>query len=210
MNVLKLSENLDIEIQDELLEVEDFKEIIKRTRVGRTDNDGRKKLIAKKELAYVYHMSAPKSPYYNYAEEERKIKLKEALFSEVDKEWKPDKVIEKAIATYREIHKTPSMHSLDSMLNALHDCTDIVIAVTEQLKVDLKNGKHKTGINNKKGQIVSGTELMLNDLTALLKVSKEIPNHIDGLEKLYEKLQSEQMKVASKVRGGVMISARER
>ena len=51
---------------------------------------------------------------------------------------------------------------------------------------------------------------MLNDLTALLKVSKEIPSYIDTLEKLYAKLESEKVASTSKIKGGVYISDRER
>ena len=210
MKVLKLTEELNLEIQSELFEIEEFKALIKRIKVGRSDNDGRKKLIAKKEIAYVYHMADPNSRYYNYAESERKNKLKSDIFNEVDEDWQPDKEVELAILKYRELIKTPSLRTVDSMLNSLHESEEIIIEITKQLKQDLKDGKHKSGINNKRGQIVSGTELMLNDLTALLKVSKEIPNHIEVLEKLQKKLQEENKTQAAKVRGNLQISERER
>lgn len=209
MKVLKLNEELELEIPSELLEIEEFKNLIKRGKPAK-DSDGKKKLIVKKEIAYVYHMSSPSSPYYNYAEVERERKLKTDLFEEVNPEWEPDKFVQLAIDKYRELIKTPSLRTVDSMLNSLHECEEIIIEVTKQLKEDLKKGKHKSGINNKRGQIVSGTELMLNDLTALLKVSKEIPTHIDALEKLQQKLQAERARSASKVKGGVYISDRER
>lgn len=210
MKVLKLTEELNLEIEAEMFEIEDFKTLIKRTKVGRTDVDGRKKLIAKKEIAYVYHMSNPNSRYYNYAEEERKVKLKQDIFGEVLPEWKPDKEVLAAISKYRELTKTPSLRTVDSMLNSLHESEEIIIEITKQLKEDLKAGKHKSGINNKRGQIVSGTELMLNDLTALLKVSKEIPNHIEVLEKLQKKLQEESKSATSKIKGKLDVSERER
>jgi hypothetical protein len=43
-----------------------------------------------------------------------------------------------------------------------------------------------------------------------LKVSKEIPNHIEVLEKLQKKLQEENKTQAAKVRGNLQISERER
>jgi hypothetical protein len=210
MKVLKVTENLDLEIEAELLEVEAFKTLIKRVKVGRGDTDGRKKLIATKEIAYVYHMANPKSRYYNYAEADRKVKLKSDLFTDAGIDWEADETVRLAILKYREIIKTPSLRTVDSMLDSLHECEEIVIEITKQLKVDLAEGKHKSGINNKRGQIVSGTELMLNDLTALLKVSKEIPSHIDVLEKLQKKLEEETKTVTAKVRGNLAISERER
>ena len=210
MKLLTTNENLETEISSELLEIEDFKILVKRVKVGREDNDGRRKLIARKELAYVYHMSNPLSRYYNYSEDERKKKLKEDLFKEVDPTWEPDEVVAKAIAKYQELTKTPSLHSVESMLNSLHECTDIVNAMTKQIKENLIEEKYKAGINNKKGEVITGVEIMLGDLTALLKVSKEIPNHIEVLEKLFEKLKAERSKAASKIRGGAQISERER
>lgn len=187
-------------IPAEVLAIEVFNKISKR----------KKGNVPIKEIAYIYHMCNPSSPYYNYSESDRQGKLIKDLFDGVVKDWKPDSLIEEAIKVYKDNIKTPSLHVVDTMLNSLHECNDIVSEITKQLKEDLKAGKHKTGINNKRGQIVSGVELMLNDLTSLLKVSKEIPSHIDQLEKLYEKLQSERSKVASRVKGGVYISDRER
>jgi hypothetical protein len=209
MKILKLNDDLDLEIPTELLEIETFKILIKRPKIGRGDTDGRKKLIAKKELAYVFHMADPNSKYYNYSEEERKVKLKQDLFENIV-EWEPDAEVQACIDKYRELSKTPSLHAVDSMLNSLHECNDIIIEITKQLKQDLKDGKHKSGINNKRGQIVSGTELMLNDLTALLKVSKEIPNHIEVLERLQKKLQEESKTAATKIKGRITVSDRER
>ena len=210
MKVLKVTENLDLEIEAELLEVEAFKTLIKRVKVGRGDTDGRKKLIATKEIAYVYHMANPKSRYYNYPEADRKAKLKVDLFGLVDTTWEPDDEVANAIRKYRELIKTPSLRSVDSMLDSLRQCEEIIIEITKQLKQDLADGKHKSGINNKRGQIVSGTELMLNDLTALLKVSKEIPAHIEMLEKLQRKLEDESKASTVKIKGNIKISERER
>lgn len=209
MKILKLNDDLDLEIPTELLEIETFKILIKRSKIGRGDTDGRKKVIAKKELAYVFHMADPNSKYYNYSEEERKVKLKADLFENIV-EWEPDEEVQACIDKYRELSKTPSLHAVDSMLNSLHECNDIIIEITKQLKQDLKDGKHKSGINNKRGQIVSGTELMLNDLTALLKVSKEIPNHIEVLERLQKKLQEESKTAATKIKGNIYVTDRER
>jgi len=202
MSLLQIKENLEIMIPAEVLAIEVFNKLTKRKKKDNT--------LAIKEIAYIYHMCNPSSPYYNYSEFDRQIKLTKDLFDGIVKDWKPDQLVEDAIVVYKDNIKTPSLHVVNTMLNSLHECNDIVAEITKQLKEDLKAGKHKTGINNKRGQIVSGVELMLNDLTSLLKVSKEIPSHIDGLEKLYEKLQSERSKVASKVKGGVYISERER
>ena len=128
----------------------------------------------------------------------------------MDTTWEPDDEVANAIRKYRELIKTPSLRSVDSMLDSLRQCEEIIIEITKQLKQDLADGKHKSGINNKRGQIVSGTELMLNDLTALLKVSKEIPAHIEMLEKLQRKLEDESKASTVKIKGNIKISERER
>jgi hypothetical protein len=83
-------------------------------------------------------------------------------------------------------------------------------AKLHQIEQDLTEEKHKSGINNKKGQIVSGVELMLNDLQALLKVANEIPKSIDQYEKLDEKILKEKQAKASKYRGSAEINDFER
>jgi hypothetical protein len=178
-----------------------FEKLIKKAR-KKTDAP------ATKELNYIYHMCNPSSPYYNYNENgDRHNKLVKDLF---DESWKASEDVVNCLNKYRELIKTPSLHVVDTMLGSLHQCNDIVSEITKQLNEDLKAGKHKSGINNKRGQIVSGVELMLNDLSALLKVSKDIPTHIDALEKLYDKLKSEQSKATSRVKGGAYISDREK
>ena len=199
--VLILNDKFQIEISPEILQIKEFQDIIAKNKKN-VEN-------AKKEIAYIYHMCNVKSPYYNYSYEEREKKLNYDLFGKFEIKWEPDEKVKQAMVKYQEMIKTPSLHVLDTLLSSLHECNDIVSEITKQLKEDLKAGKHKTGLNNKKGQIVSGVELMLNDLTALLKVSKEIPTHIDTLEKIYEKVSLERTKI-SKVRGNVEISDRER
>jgi hypothetical protein len=208
MRLLKVTEDLKIEILPETLLIPEFKNIVKRTKKCKEDHDGRQKLMAKKELAYVFHMASTEGPYASYTLFDRHIQLANDLFE--DHTWQPDEEVKVGIERFKELNQTPSSQALNTIINALHKSNKIVDALINQIEQDLTEEKHKSGINNKKGQIVSGVELMLNDLQALLKVANEIPKSIDQYEKLDEKILKEKQAKASKYRGSAEINDFER
>ena len=208
MRLLKVNNDLELEIVPEVLEIPEFKAVVKRTKKCKGDNDGRLKLVAKKELAYVYHMSSPEGPYSSYDDKERHQRLANDLFE--DPKWQPDDEVKMAIEKYKELNHTAASRTLNTVINALYKSDKIINTLIEEIEKNIEEGKHKSGINNKKGQIVSGIELMLNDLQSLIKTANEIPKSIDTFEKLQDKILKEKQVAASKFRGGADISDFER
>ena len=88
MRLLKVNDDLSLEIVPEVLEIPEVKAIVKRIKKCKGDNDGRLKLMARKELAYVYHMSSDEGPYFSFAPKERHQRLANDLFE--DHKWEPD------------------------------------------------------------------------------------------------------------------------
>ena len=86
-----------------------FSEIIER------DNTESKE-VARKELAYVYHMSSTDSVYFNYSEEDRK---QEVINDYFDSDWEPDELVDAAIARYKELTTTKEERLLESAGNAI-------------------------------------------------------------------------------------------
>lgn len=91
MRLLKVNDDLTLDILPEVLEIPEFKAIVKRVKKCKGDNDGRLKLMAKKELAYVYHMASDEGPYFSYEPKERHQRLANDLFE--DHTWKADDLI---------------------------------------------------------------------------------------------------------------------
>jgi len=208
MRLLKVNEDLTLEIVPEILEVPEFKAIVRRIKKTKGDMDGRLKLVAKKELAYVYNMASDEGPYSSYEPKVRHQKLANDLFE--DPTWKPDEEITAAIEKYKELNHTAASKTLATIINALYKANKIVDTLINEIENNLETGKYKEGINNKKGQVITGVEIMLNDIQALLKASNEIPKTIDIFEKLQDKIIKEKQVAASKFRGGVEINDFER
>jgi hypothetical protein len=204
MRLLKVNDDLTLEILPEVLEIPEFKAIVRRIKKCKGDNDGRLKLMAKKELAYVFHMASDEGPYFSYEPKERHKRLANDLFE--DHTWKPDIEVEQAIEKFKELNQTPSSKTVATIINALTKANKIVDGLINEVEQNFEEGKYKEGIKNKQGQIVTGVEIMLGDIQALIKVSNEIPKSIDIFEKLQEKILKEKQVAASKYRGSAEIS----
>lgn len=208
MRLLKVNDDLSLEIVPEVLEIPEFKAIVKRIKKCKGDNDGRLKLMARKELAYVYHMSSDEGPYFSFAPKERHQRLANDLFE--DHKWEPDAEILAGIEKFKELNQTPSSKTVGTIINALHKANKIVDTLINEIENNLDEEKYKQGVTNKQGQIVTGVEIMLGDIQALIKAANEIPKSIDIFEKLQEKILKEKQISASKFRGGAEVSDFER
>jgi uncharacterized protein YqgV (UPF0045/DUF77 family) len=208
MRLLKVNDDLSLEIVPEVLEIPEFKAIVKRIKKCKGDTDGRLKLMARKELAYVYHMSSDEGPYFSFAPKERHQRLSNDLFE--DHKWEPDAEILAGIEKFKELNQTPSSKTVGTIINALHKANKIVDTLINEIENNLDEEKYKQGVTNKQGQIVTGVEIMLGDIQALIKAANEIPKSIDIFEKLQEKILKEKQVAASKFRGGAEISDFER
>ncbi len=208
MRLLKVNDDLSLEIIPEVLEIPEFKAIVKRTKKCKGDNDGRLKVMAKKELAYVYHMASDEGPYFSYEPKERQQRLANDLFE--DHKWQPDEEILAAIEKFKELNQTPSSKTVATIINALTKANKIVNGLIDEIEKNFDEKKYEQGVTNKQGQVVTGVEIMLGDLQAVTKVANEIPKSIDIFEKLQEKILKEKQIAASKFRGGIEVNDFER
>lgn len=208
MRLLRVNEDLTLDIIPEVLEIPEFKAIVKRVKKCKGDTDGRLKLMARKQLAYVYHMSSDEGPYFSFPPKERHQRLANDLFE--DHKWEPDAEILAGIEKFKELNQTPSSKTVGTIINALHKANKIVYILINEVENNLNEEKYKQGVTNKQGQIVTGVEIMLGDIQALIKAANEIPKSIDIFEKLQEKILKEKQVAASKFRGGAEISDFER
>lgn len=197
MRLLKVNNDLELEIVPEVLLIPEFS---KAVNTGKDD--------PRKVLAYVFHMASEEGPYASYEPKERQSRLANDLFN--NHKWKPSKEIEAAIEKYKELNHTPASKTVTTIINALHKTNKIIDTLINEIESNLTEEKYKQGVTNKQGQIVTGVEIMLGDIQALLKAANEVPKTIDIFEKLQEKILKEKQVAASKFRGGAEISDFER
>jgi len=186
MRLLKVNDDLSLDILPEVLEIPEFKAIVRRIKKCKGDMDGRLKVMAKKELAYIYHMASDEGPYFSYEPKERHLRLANDLFE--DHKWQPDEEILAAIEKFKELNQTPSSKTVATIINALTKANKIVNGLINEIEKNFDEKKYEQGVTNKQGQVVTGVEIMLGDLQAVTKVANEIPKSIDIFEKLQEKI----------------------
>lgn len=160
-----------------------FRDIITRDRGSAGDHDGRKKVQACKEFAWIYFMHDPMSPYMALEEEERRPKVAKLIFE--DPKWKPDKKLKEAASRYKEMTTTLQVRMLQSAREASYTIIEYLKDV-DLLEVDDK-GKpiHK-----------------VNDVIKALERMGEVTDSIDKLEDRVMKQQEKE----STIRGGLTLN----
>lgn len=104
-----------------------IKKILARDRGGKVvgDPDGRLKLHAFKEFAYVYHRCDFEAYPAQNGLNEKETHLYAAKMAELGKDYKPDELVEQFIKQYEKEHLTPSKSSIKTLIR--------VFSLTEKL-----------------------------------------------------------------------------
>lgn len=164
--------------------IEPFRSIIRRDRGSEGDAQGRKKLFAAKEFAYIYGMVDYRSPYSSFNEENRAVKLKEVIFGE-DSDWEPDELVKKAMVLYEEMYHSELVILLKSTRKALHNMSDFFETL------DLTD-------TDDKGKLVHNPNTVMTSMSKIGDIAKQL----DGLEELIEKQRQSQ----GKIRGDIKLN----
>lgn len=184
--------------------IEDFKVLIVRDKGSKGDSDGRKKLHANKELAYIWFVVDRKSDIKNnYSEEERHEKAKRIVG--LPEDWKADKYVEIAMSTWEEIRETQTSKVLDEIKESLFSSQRLVSLIRK--KIDrklLQAGENDIVPDMDEDTGVDYVADLMKDVNSLLDMSKKIPDMISIIEKLEEKVSKE--KSDGKGKKGVAIN----
>lgn len=149
-------------------------------------------------MSYVYHMVNWESAYAVYGDDEKG--KSERIAKDLD--IKVDKVIERAVETYRELYETDATISLESARKALQTSRKVINTLSEHITDVLDERKSSEELTPAR------IEQMMSQVQSLLKVSNEIPKMIGTLENLEEKVRKERSS-ASRIRGGGKIGMYE-
>lgn len=208
MKLLEVNKEFNVEIEPHCYEIEAFKNVIKRTKITNGDADGRKKVIAKKELAYIYHMASNDSIYANFSEKDRHFNLLNDIFG--DPKYKIDDEVRIAIEKYKELNITPALKLIMTLTETLHKTDKIIKAVIDQLEENLTNETHKQAIIKMGNAVKTGVQVTVDDINCLMDVGKRIPLMLNELDNLQKKVEKEKEEKASRIVGKLEINNRER
>lgn len=163
--------------------IKPFKDIIRRDRGSKNDSQGRKKYQASRELAYVYFMEDPQSPYFSLPEEERSDKIIEEIFPEG---WEPDEKVEEARKVYSDSVESISVKLLRSAYKSIHELRNYFETVDLSERDD--NGKP------------------IHKAKDVIKSLSDLGDVVDGLERLEERVLAERDDEGSDIRGDVELN----
>ena len=138
---------------------------------------------ALKEIAYVYWFARFDTPFDNYGELDKILKVKQNVG--LDEEWKPDALIEAAIIFYQEMQRTPSMTYLEDSEFALKRLSKYLREADPDERIQA--GPHK--------------DSLVHDLNKIKNLQKEMPDMIAATQKVKE-LVNKEMNEKAQLRAG--------
>lgn len=187
MGLFRYEDN-NVVVDMELRLIPEFRILIAKD----TDRFKKKALI---EFAFIYFMYDYKSPYYIYSEEERLQKVKRDCGFEST--WIIDKKLQNAINKYIELQETPTIKTLKAIKESLLTSSKVIHKLQQVIESSLVSDDDSIDITD-----------IVDNVERLLKLSDKLPNAINSLQQLEEKVKAEQVS-DTKIRGGGKINAYE-
>lgn len=195
--------------------IPEFRTILERDRGSKGDQDGRKKFKAFKEFFYIYMVASlfsypNKGGYNDKAVHEAGIKE-----AQLEDNYKPDAEVRAAIEKYKRIQldSLPTLGVIHSVLRALRvgetitksiiDAMEDTIALKEKERLAKKEAGEPTDIAN---DLITVNGLV-EQLNQVLKISSKLPDTIETLQSLEERLKKEALG-ENLARGGKKIGSR--
>lgn len=189
MELFRITENYEVELNKEwIMLVPAFANVIKSDKGSKGDVEGRKKLKARKQLAYVYFMVDFKSPIFTYEGQE---KHKAAIsYAGITEEESKEPLITNAITVYEDM-QYKAARSIRTYKHALEglDELDKYLKKPDFEKVD------------KMGKPVNTPKDFVGNLTQLNKAYDELNK--------FEKRVFEELKQSASARGKTDLGDKE-
>ncbi len=159
----------------ELLAIDSFRTIVKR-------DINKDRVLAFKELAYIYYTTDYDSPLVRQGLSIAKLKkqAKDKVGLPVD--WKEDDVVKKGIEDYGDLQEDVARKAVKDILDLFGNYSKIIQQVKVSLDAYLDN---KTGLT--KDQAVEA----LNLIKVTLTVAKEIPGEMKSLKESLRELEKD-------------------
>lgn len=174
--------------KDEILSIPSFNTILKRDKGSPGDSDGRKKLLAFKEFAYIYHMADINSQpnRSGYSKNEAKYYAKEK--AGLPDNWKEDEVVKQAIKDYQDEQESLPRNTIAELIKTYRHILNIIPKVRRRIDTLSSNDELTTD---------QASEI-LNAVKILLQLGEDIPSQTSKLTnaiKQLEQLEDNERKV---------------
>lgn len=197
--------------KDYVTSIKEFKALIVRDKGTKGDTQARKKLQALKEFTFIYHYCSYKSQFINFPEVERRFQALKNAELPTNLKIEEDEELIQAIETYIALQETPSLSLLLELKEGLHTARKVVKKVRQDLEkmleaVDLDELIPDEETKGKK--ILDPITKITNRLNSLTDIGNKLPNTLETIEKLEEKVKK-QLADNPQLRGGASKGTRE-
>ena len=174
--------NGDIAISPFALTIDCFKTIWK-------SDKSRDKENAKKHLGYIYFMSGASTLFQRYSEKDLDQKVKKEVG--LPPRWVPSENIKNGIEIYRDITSTITTALLASAEENLRD----LFVLSQNVKQKFQE------LSSQKNNSIDTLEQIIKLSTSYITMTEKIPNSIENLEKLKERVEKERNDKKIRFRG---------
>lgn len=217
IKLFTLDVNGDISLdRDEIRLHPPILEIFKRDKGSKGDSEGRLKLQAFKELAFVYYMADIDSDKVKLGLTDKEAVEKGITFAKLDSSFKPDKVIFDAINYYKEFQNADPVNLIYQQLKiGLNNNSKIYQEVNNTIEAKLKELREVRDSLNSGNQIINPAKykedsengdteatdkidqytVITNNIDTLLKYSKNIYSIIKDYPEALENLKILESKI---------------
>jgi len=191
----------DVEIHPMAKLVPEYKMIIMKSEPVKGDNDGRKKIQAKKEFLYIYHLIDPRSICSNLPYSQRREKAR--ITAGLDEDWKESQFVTAAVLRYKEdilLSATGNSYyaaerSLFSVAEDVKWLQEECDGVKSNLRDKLKQLKKNNTLALEDTALVNEVVAMIDNISStqkkILAIIKDMPAMKVVVEDLYNKYAQE-------------------
>lgn len=172
----------DIIISPFAMTIECFKTIWKNDKTRDKEN-------AKRHLGYIFFMSGASTLFQRYSEKQLEAKVKNEVG--LPDKWKPNQNVLDGIEIYRDMTSTITSALLVAAEENLRD----LYVICQQIKAKYQM------LSNEKGHSTEQLEQIIKLSTSYITMTEKIPNSIENLEKLKDKVESEKNSKKIRFRG---------
>lgn len=200
--------------KDYIRGISEYKTILVRDKGSDGDKDGRDKKRAWKEFFYIYIKASFFSHVNKGGYDDRSAHEFAVREAELESDFKPDIVIKAAIEKYKKIQleAMPSLKAISTALKGLRIADTIAENLTDSMQQKLQanedarlappiEGAEPVNLNIQAAAELATYKLLVEQLQEVQKISTKIPEQIELLELLYERLKKEQS-ATDELRGG--------
>jgi len=166
------------QLSTEARTLEPFKAIIIADKGSEGDAQARKKLMATKEIAFVYLYSKFDSSFHKFKGQDKVFQIRKAVG--LPEKWKPSDLVMEACTFYEDLQRTPSMAHLESVEQAAEKLAKYLreTDINERIEV----GTHRGELVHNIAQYNAVAEKMPKMLHAIMETKEIVKKEMQEAE----------------------------